>query len=54
MFTTLPQPWQRTWLIGLLVLWAVLLFGGFVFGRPDARGRRMPRWARIALSLIHI
>ena len=52
MFTALTQPWQRTWLIALLVLWAVLLFGGFVFGRPDVRGRRMPRWMRIASSVV--
>ena len=47
MFTTLTQPWQRTWLIALLVLWAVLLFGGF-FVRAGDRG--MPAWTRMASS----
>jgi hypothetical protein len=38
--------------IALLVfLWAVLLFGGFLFGPPD-RYRRMPLWTRIASSLV--
>jgi uncharacterized membrane protein YhhN len=37
----------------LLALWAVLLFGGFLFGQPDARtGRRMPRWTRLGSSLV--
>jgi uncharacterized membrane protein YhhN len=37
----------------LLALWAALLFGGFLFGRPDARtGRRMPRWTRLGSSLV--
>ncbi len=47
MFTTLAQPWQRIWLIGLLVLWAVLLFGGFFLGEGE---RRMPAWSRMASS----
>ena len=47
MFTALTQPWQRTWLIALLVLWAVLLFGGFFLGQGD---RRMPAWTRMASS----
>ena len=38
--------------LALLILWAVLLFGGFLFGKIDAeRARRMPRWARLASSL---
>jgi hypothetical protein len=42
----------RLWLLGLLMLWAAFLFGGFVFGRPDAtRIRRMPAWTRMASSL---
>jgi uncharacterized membrane protein YhhN len=37
----------------LLGLWATLLFGGFVLGRPDPRtGRRMPRWTRLGSSLV--
>jgi uncharacterized membrane protein YhhN len=42
---------QRYWLIALLVLWAVFLFGGFSFGKLNADGtHRIPRWARIATS----
>jgi hypothetical protein len=47
--TTL-EPWQQYWLITLLVLWALFLFGGFVFGAKEAT-RRMPRWTRMASSL---
>lgn len=50
MFNTLAYPWQRYWLIGLLVLWAVLLFGGFVFGGGSDAARRMPTWTRMASS----
>ena len=46
----LGEGWQQVWLIGLLVLWALLLFGGFVFGKDDAT-RRMPTWTRMASSL---
>jgi hypothetical protein len=36
----------------LLVVWAALLFGGFVFGSLDDAGRtRIPTWARMASSL---
>lgn len=36
----------------LLVVWAVLLFGGFIFGALDAlRTRRMPTWMRMGSSL---
>ncbi|MCX6033060.1 MAG: lysoplasmalogenase [Chloroflexi bacterium] len=42
---------QRFWFIALLLLWAGLLFGGFAFGKLDARReRRMPRWTRMASS----
>jgi len=38
--------------IGLAVVWAALLFGGFVFGRPQGeRAGRMPTWTRMASSL---
>jgi hypothetical protein len=47
MFTALTPSWQRTWLIGLLILWAVLLFGGFFLGEGE---RRMPAWSRMASS----
>lgn len=44
---------QNLWLIFLLVIWAALLFGGLVFGKQDERrGQRMPRWTRIASSLV--
>ena len=50
MFTYLTHPWQRYWLIGLGLLWAVLLFGGFLAGRSDA-STRMPTWTRLGSSL---
>jgi hypothetical protein len=34
----------------LLLLWAALLFGGFIFG--SGADRRMPRWTRLASSLV--
>lgn len=44
---------QRLWLLCLLILWAVLLFGGFMFGSPDAkRTHRMPLWTRLASSVV--
>ena len=46
-------PVERTWLWALLAVWALLLFGGFAFGRPDApRIRRMPAWTRLVSSAI--
>lgn len=50
MFLSLPNPGQRYWLIGLLILWAVLLFGGFIFGGAADASRRMPTWTRMASS----
>lgn len=48
----LANPAQQFWLSGLLVLWALLLFGGFAFGKPnEERTRRMPAWTRIGSSL---
>jgi hypothetical protein len=42
---------QRLWLIGLLILWALFLFGGFLFGKLNAdQTHRIPRWARMASS----
>jgi hypothetical protein len=40
---------QRFWLIGLLMLWAVFLFGGVVFGSGE---RRMPVWTRMVSSAV--
>lgn len=46
----LPAP-QRSWLIALAVLWALFLFGGFLFSPPnDAYSHRMPTWTRMASS----
>jgi hypothetical protein len=50
MFIFPENPIQRAWLIGLLLLWAALLFGGFLFG-PQLNNRRMPTWTRMASSL---
>lgn len=48
----LGDPFQRLWLLGLLILWAALLFGGFAFGATNAQeNRRMPTWSRMASSL---
>lgn len=49
MFSALAHPGQRTWLIILLVLWALFLFGGFLIGSGDP-ARRMPVWTRMASS----
>ncbi len=40
---------QQFWLIGLLILWAIFLFGGFILGEGE---RRMPTWARMASSAV--
>ncbi len=50
MFSSLSNPGQRYWLIGLLILWALLLFGGFIFGNAAETSRRMPTWTRMASS----
>jgi hypothetical protein len=53
MFSPLMTHFASVWLTGLLVLWAVLLFGGFIFGRGNAAGTgRMPLWTRIASSVV--
>lgn len=45
------RDWPQVWLAALLVLWAALLFGGFIAGREDAQqARRMPVWTRMASS----
>lgn len=53
MFNTLDTPLQRWWLIGLLIAWAILLFGGFLLGHSPADNQpRMPLWTRIGSSII--
>ncbi len=53
MFGSIAGPAWGTVLLVLLVAWAALLFGGFLFGKPDAqRTRRMPLRPRIASSLV--
>jgi hypothetical protein len=42
---------QHAWLWSLLILWALLLFGGFVLG-PTRHNRRIPRWARLGSSAV--
>jgi hypothetical protein len=43
---------QRLWLLGLWVLWAALLFLGFVFGKEaHDHSRRMPVWTRMGSSM---
>lgn len=43
----------RVWLLALLALWAILLFGGFIFGSLDAaQSQRIPTWMRIASSAV--
>ncbi len=45
-------------LLILLIAWAALLFGGFIFGKPQAgrqsgdRDGRMPTWTRMASSAV--
>ncbi len=42
---------QRFWMLALLVIWAVLLFGGFAFGKDNAeQTHRIPAWMRMASS----
>jgi hypothetical protein len=53
MFSALVSPLASVWLAGLLILWAALLFGGFIFGRVNAgRTGRIPLWTRIASSAV--
>lgn len=53
MFSYLGNDFEQGWLWFLLAFWAVLLFGGFAFGRPDARkARRMPLWTRLVSSFV--
>ena len=47
----LDAPLPRYVMIGLLGLWALLLFGGFLLG-SNSESHRMPVWTRMASSLI--
>ncbi len=48
----LALPYQ-IWFWGLLVIWALLLFGGFALAHPTASDMcRAPTWARLASSSI--
>jgi len=52
MYLLATQSWQTVILVGLFVLWALLLFGGFAFGPTTSdRTRRMPTWTRMGSSL---
>jgi hypothetical protein len=52
MLLGISDSFEQAWLIALLAVWAVLLFGGFAFGRLNAEGtHRMPTWTRIGSSL---
>lgn len=46
-----PSTTQRNWFIGLWLFWAILLFGGFIFGPADPDSR-MPLWTRISSSTV--
>ncbi len=52
MFEFISNEAERGWLAVLFALWALLLFGGFIFGRSHDGGKhRMPTWTRMASSL---
>ncbi|MCP5095624.1 MAG: lysoplasmalogenase [Chloroflexi bacterium] len=50
MFSYIDNPGQRYWLLALLLLWAIFLFGGFIFGNAS-ESHRMPSWTRMASSV---
>ena len=44
---------ERIWLLALLVVWAVLLFGGFIFGKDnEEQTHRIPTRMRMGSSLL--
>jgi len=51
MLAYVNPPLRRNYFAGLWLLWAALLFGGFLFGPADPYGR-MPLWTRITSSII--
>jgi hypothetical protein len=52
MFASPDHPAQRVWLLLLLLLWAILLLGGFLLGSSAEKGRRMPKWTRLSSSAV--
>lgn len=49
----LLSAFEQAWFIALLVVWAGLLFGGFLWGKPNLERRgRMPAWTRLSSSLV--
>jgi hypothetical protein len=53
MFSSSLTSGQRWWLLALLAVWAVLLFGGFLLGSAGAdTSRRMPLSTRLLSSLV--
>lgn len=53
MFGRLVSETENLALTGLLVFWALLLFGGFIFGRLNSEEtHRMPTWTRMASSFV--
>ncbi len=53
MFDHFDNTFQSAWLVGLLILWAILLFGSFIFGKPDEKHtQRMPLLPRLLSSLV--
>src|SRR5689334_3385402 len=53
MFSQSITPEANLLLTSLLIIWAALLFGGFILGKLNAeRTRRMPTWTRLASSFV--
>jgi hypothetical protein len=51
LFSFLNSPPQQIWLTVLLLVWALLLFGGLLIGSKKG-GRRMPVWTRLGSSAV--
>ncbi len=52
LFENLIDPAQQATQIVLLAIWAMLLFGGWLFGKLNADGsHRMPTWTRLGSSV---
>jgi hypothetical protein len=53
MFTNRVGSEVNLFLTALLIIWAALLVGGFIFGKlNDERTRRMPTWTRLSSSFV--